>query len=82
MDRPPPRPEGYDLLKYGSLGLEMGAAVVIGLLIGQALDRWLGTAPWLTAFFLVLGFAAAVRSVWRAARSSLSKDQEGPEDDP
>ncbi len=81
MDRSP-QPKNYDLLKYGSLGLEMGAAVVIGLLIGQALDGWLGTAPWFTVLFLVLGFAAAVRSVWRAARSAMSRDQEGPEGDP
>ena len=38
------RPKHYtDLLKYSSLGLEMGAAVVIGLLAGIYLDRRFGT---------------------------------------
>jgi len=58
----------YDLLKYSSLGLEMGAAVIIGLLFGVFLDRKFGTDPWLTLLFLGLGFAAAVRALIRAAR--------------
>ena len=59
----------YDLLKFSSLGLEMGAAVVIGLLFGIFLDRKLDTYPWLTLLFLCLGFAAAARALLRAVRA-------------
>ncbi|UCF31057.1 MAG: AtpZ/AtpI family protein [bacterium] len=65
----------YDLLKYSSLGLEMGAAVVIGLLFGVFLDRKLGTEPWLTLLFLAFGFAAAAKAVVRAVRSGILEDE-------
>ena len=45
MSKPSPL---YDLLKLSSLGLEMGAAVVIGLLVGSWLDSRFDTNPWLT----------------------------------
>lgn len=70
----------YDLLKFSSLGLEMGAAVVIGLLFGIFLDRKLGTEPWLTFVFLGFGFAAAVKAVVRAVRSGILADETDGED--
>ena len=67
--------KGYvDLLKFSGLGLEMGAAVLIGLVAGRALDRWLGTSPWLMVLFLLFGFAAAARAVWRVLRSGFFED--------
>lgn len=76
--RPPDRRPAafYDLLKYGSLGLEMGAAVVIGLLLGVWLDRRLQSSPWLTLLFLGFGFAAAVRAMLRAVRSGMALEDE------
>lgn len=59
----------YELLKFSSLGLEMGAAVVIGLLMGIFLDRRFGTNPWFTLLFLILGFAAGAKALLRAIRS-------------
>jgi ATP synthase protein I len=72
----------YDLLKYSSLGLEMGAAVVIGLLCGVFLDRKLGTEPWLTFVFLGFGFAAAAKAVIRAIRSGIFEDEPDSEGEP
>ena len=65
----------YDLLKLSSLGLEMGAAVVIGLLVGSWLDSRLGTNPWLTLLFLGFGFAAAAKSVLRAIRKGIFEEE-------
>jgi len=73
-----PRPL-YDLLKLSTLGLEMGAAVVIGLLVGVWLDGQFSTEPWLTLLFLGFGFTAAVKSVVRALRKGIFEDEN---DDP
>ena len=64
----------YDLLKLSSLGLEMGAAVIIGLLMGTWLDRQFGTEPWLTFVFLGFGLVAAGKAVYRAIRKGLSEE--------
>lgn len=69
-----------ELGKYSALGLEMALSVVIGMAIGYYLDRWLGTGPWLTVVWIGLGFAAGVRSLYRAAVRSgkdLERDEEG-----
>ncbi len=68
-----------ELGRYSALGFEMAISVVIGLGIGYYLDRWLGTSPWLTLLWLGFGFAAGVRSLYRAAVKSgkdLEKDEE------
>lgn len=59
-----------ELGKYSALGLELAIAVVIGLAIGHYLDKWLGTGPWMTVVWLAIGFAAGVRSLYRAALRS------------
>ncbi len=46
-------------------GVEVVAALVVGVAIGLALDRWLGTWPWLFLLFFVLGSAAGVMNVYR-----------------
>ena len=65
----------YELLKLSSLGLEMGAAVVIGLLAGSWLDRQFDTTPWLTLLFLGFGFAAAGKAVARALRKGIFEEE-------
>ncbi len=49
------------------LSTELVAGVLVGALIGWALDRWLGISPWGLIVFLLLGFAAGVLNVVRAA---------------
>lgn len=49
------------------LSSELVAAVVVGAMIGWLLDRWLGITPWGLIVFLLLGFAAGVLNVMRAA---------------
>ena len=64
----------YELLKLSSLGLEMGAAVVIGLLVGTWLDNHFDTTPWLTLLFLAFGFVAAAKGVMRAIRKGIFEE--------
>ena len=49
------------------LSTEMVAGVLVGAGIGWLLDRWLGISPWGLIVFLLLGFAAGVLNVMRAA---------------
>jgi ATP synthase protein I len=64
------RSRGRTVRSLGALssaGLAFGAAVLLGVAGGYWLDRWLGTAP---VFFLVgfvLGLAAGMINVFRAA---------------
>ena len=47
------------------VGVELVAALAVGLAIGWGLDRWLGTSPWLLVLFVLLGGAAGVMNVMR-----------------
>jgi ATP synthase protein I len=52
------------LLRYSSLGLEMGLSVAIGVGIGYLLDSYLDTKPWFLLIFFFVGVAAAFRSLF------------------
>lgn len=49
------------------LSTELVAGVLVGAGLGWLIDRWLGTSPWGLIVFLLLGFAAGVLNVMRAA---------------
>jgi len=49
------------------LSSELVGGVVVGAGIGWGLDRWLGTSPWGLIVFVLLGFAAGVLNLMRAA---------------
>jgi ATP synthase protein I len=50
-----------------AISTELVAGVLAGAGIGWVLDRWLGISPWGMIVFLLLGFAAGVLNVMRAA---------------
>ena len=58
------------------LSTELVAGVLVGAFIGWALDKWLGISPWGMIVFLLLGFAAGVVNVMRAAGVSSGPGQQ------
>ena len=52
---------------------ELVVGVAVGGGLGWALDRWLGTGPWLLVLFLLLGFAAGMSNVIRTARQMQAR---------
>jgi ATP synthase protein I len=70
------------------VGVDLVSGIVVGVLIGLFLDRWLETGPWLMLVFFVLGSAAGVTNVIRTARrmeaeaaaQRQGKSPEGDED--
>ncbi len=49
------------------LSAELVAGVLVGAGLGRLLDWWLGISPWGLLVFMMLGFAAGVLNVMRAA---------------
>ena len=62
------RPSDTSAMARGfRLSTELVAGVLVGAGLGWLLDRWLGNSPWGLIVFLMLGFAAGVLNVMRAA---------------
>ncbi len=71
----------YNALSASSVGLELGIAVIVGLLGGMWLDKHFGTTPWLMIVFLVFGLVAGFRNVLRAVeRTTRAKAEQDRED--
>ena len=58
------------MAQVSSLGFAIALAIVIGLALGYWLDRLLGTSPWLTLIFLVLGIVAGFRNLYVIGKKS------------
>jgi len=54
-----------------SVGIQIVVSLLVGFGMGLALDRWLGTAPWLMLLFIGLGVAAGFLNVYK----TLVKDE-------
>ena len=50
------------------ISTELVAAVVVGSTIGYLLDNWFDTKPLLTISFFMIGVAAGIINVFRAAK--------------
>jgi ATP synthase protein I len=48
------------------IGLELAVTILVGALLGYALDRWLSTRPWFMLVGMLLGTIAGFRNVYRA----------------
>jgi len=64
----PTRPNFRKLAELSSLGLMLPSSIIVGLVFGYFLDRWLGTAPWLLLIFTVLGVVSGLLSLFRALK--------------
>ncbi len=58
----------------------MVAATFIGLAMGYYLDRWLGTSPWLTLIFLLLGIVSGFRNIFILTSRELRRQNQSEED--
>ncbi len=58
------------------ISFELVLGVFIGAAIGWYLDKWLGTLPLFLIIFFILGFAAGLRNVFRAAARLGGKDSD------
>ena len=54
-----------ELLRLSTIGVGLVAATAIGLLLGYGLDSLLGTRPWLTLTFAILGIVAGFLNLLR-----------------
>ena len=50
------------------LGTELTVAVMIGAIMGYALDHYLSTKPWLLATGVIMGGAAGCLNVYRISK--------------
>jgi ATP synthase protein I len=64
-----------------SVGISMVAATFIGLAMGFYLDKWLGTSPWLTLIFLLLGIISGFRNIFILTQRELKRQQREQGDD-
>jgi len=66
-------------LRLSTVGLELGLAVLIGLFVGNYLDGYLGTEPWMLLLFLGFGAAAGFRRLYQLLKAiSRNSDDEPP----
>jgi ATP synthase protein I len=67
-----------DQSAYGAafkFAAELVVGVVVGGGLGWLLDRQFGTAPWLMIVLVILGFAAGLLNVVRAAQEAQAKNE-------
>jgi F0F1-type ATP synthase assembly protein I len=70
----------YQTLSATSVGIELAVAVILGLFFGMWLDKKLGIAPAMMIVWLLIGFAAGMRAVFRHVAASdrlAAESQEG-----
>lgn len=65
-------PLGRAVSTASVIGLHMVVAVFIGFGIGYFLDGLLGTAPWLTGIFLLVGIAAGFKNLFVQGKRLLA----------
>lgn len=74
------KPE-HEALRTASLLLAIPALLIasplVGLWVGMAVDRWLGTGRIFTGIGIVLGFAAAGRETYRIYRRVQQEEERG-----
>ena len=75
VERPPAQRGRSDFGAAFKFAAELVVGVVAGGALGWALDRQFGTAPWLMIVLVILGFAAGLLNVVRAAREAQAKNE-------
>jgi ATP synthase protein I len=76
-DRRPEREQRSPGLRWGgglTVGIELFAGVLGGLLLGYGLDSWLGTRPLFLIAFFLLGAVAGMLNAYRYLRRAQRED--------
>lgn len=62
-------------LMASTIGFQVAFAPFIGIAIGYFLDSWLGTSPYLTLIFLLIGIAAGGLNYYRFAKQQQEENK-------
>ena len=54
------------------------SSIIAGTLLGYFADRWLGTDPWLTLVFLLLGIVSGFRNIYILTARELRRQLGAP----
>jgi F0F1-type ATP synthase assembly protein I len=58
---------------------ELVVSPLLFALIGYGLDRWIGTTPWITVIFAIIGLAGAVVKIYYSYEVEMRQHEaEGP----
>jgi ATP synthase protein I len=58
------------------MGIHLVSGVIVGLVMGYYLDKWLGTRPWLLVVFLIFGIIAGYRNMFREMQRIERKEKD------
>jgi F0F1-type ATP synthase assembly protein I len=61
--------------RYASLGLAFAGGILLFMAAGYALDRWLGSLPWLTLVGTLAGAVLSFLSVYRRLMADEARDK-------
>lgn len=76
MAEPPKeKPLLKQLFEASTVGIQLVLSTFVGFGMGYFLDKFLGTSPWLTIVFLLLGIFAGFRELLRVARRQNGSDK-------
>ncbi len=65
------------ILEASALGINFVLCVVIGVIMGYLIDKFIGTFPLFSIIFLMAGFAAGVKEIFRFIRKVNRADGQG-----
>jgi ATP synthase protein I len=68
------------LSQAGVIGLHLVSGIIVGALLGHALDRWLDSSPVCTLIFLAVGIVAGFKNVYVDTRRLLATQKKEDEE--
>ena len=71
-----PKPEALDLRAFAGVGLQFAVAIVIFVLLGQWVDKKLGTSPAFLLIGVFIGGSAAFYNLYRKISAAQKADDE------
>ncbi|GAB6182483.1 AtpZ/AtpI family protein [Thermodesulfovibrio hydrogeniphilus] len=65
------------MLEASALGINFVLCVVVGVILGYFLDKLINTFPIFSIIFLMAGFAAGIKEIFRFIRKVNREDGQG-----